>query len=159
MSVVRPLLEGEAPGANVGWFNVAHGIDVVAQAVYENEPCYYLGEFNLPSKSGKSKSRYQMLRVVRDDRLVTAYVYLGPARKFDAAQFQMIGGYTSNGRGYAVHTVAELRDGADELRSAPPPSVVASDMQGQFIEQIDQIARMRKGKSTYGSGGFIQRDY
>ena len=58
--------------------------------------------------------------VVRENRLGTAYIYLGPASKFKADQFQMIGGYMSNGRGYSDHTVAELQDGADILRNRPP---------------------------------------
>ena len=113
---VQPATAGEAPGDTVGWFNLRVGLDVTVRAVFRDEPCYYLGEFVLPSKSGKSKSRYQLLRIVRGDRLVTAYVYLGPATKFRADQFQMIGGVVENGRGQVFHTVAELQDGADEIR-------------------------------------------
>lgn len=135
---VQPLVDPEPPGATVGWFRVTHGIDVTTKAVFRDEPCWYLGEYNLPSKSGKSRSRYQLIRVVRNDRLETAWVYLGPARKF-GDQFQMIGGYMENGRGYAVHTVAELQDGADEIRGRDPRrEVEPTDLQGAFIQRAEQ---------------------
>lgn len=159
MAIVHAA-EAEAPRAEVGWFDLSRGLDVATRSVFDDEPCWYLGEFNLPSKSGKTRCRYQLLRVVRDDRLVTAYVYLGPASKYKADQFQMIGGYVQNGRGCAVHTVAELRDGADELRSRPPMSqqVEPSDLQGVWREFVDQRERKRKAQSTYGPKGFVQRD-
>ena len=106
----------EAPQGKVGWFKVGQALDAVTRSVTADEPCFYLGEMNLPSRSGKSRSRFQLLRVVRKDALVTAYVYLGPAAKFEADQFQMLGGIvTEDGRGHAVHTVGELQDGATEI--------------------------------------------
>ena len=76
----------EKPGAEVVHFRMTSALDTVTRAVVADEPCYVLAELNLPSQSGKSKSRFQVLRIVRDDRLVTAYVYLGPARTFKADQ-------------------------------------------------------------------------
>ena len=150
-NAVQAPAGSEAPAAEVGWFNVTRGIDVTTRLVCRDEPCFYLGEFILPSKSGKSKSRFQCLRIVRDDRLVTAYVYLGPASKFPADQFQMLGGVIhENGRGEAVHTVAELQDGADELRGravrrefAPLPM---QELFSRRVEQVKEVVKaVRKG--------------
>ena len=149
----------EAPGGGLGWFKVKQSVDTVTRAVVDSEPCFYLGEFNLPSRSGKSRSRFQLLRVVRNDTLVTAYVYLGPAGKFLADQFQMIGGtFTDDGRGQAVHTVAELQEGARELRSRPlRREIEPQDLQGAFRNHIEERGRRARHASTFGPGGHVAR--
>ena len=153
-NAVQAPAGSEAPAAEVGWFNVTRGIDVTTRLVCRDEPAFYLGEFILPSKSGKSKSRFQLIRIVRDDRLVTAYIYLGPAAKFPADQFQMLGGWVNeDGRGQAVHTVAELQDGADELRGrAVRREMAPVPLQDLFIRRADQkkevVNAIRKGSLT-----------
>lgn len=149
----------QQPGAEVGWFKAKTALDATTRAVLDNEPCFFLGEFDLPSKSGKSKSRYQLLRVVRQDRLVTAYVYLGPAASFSADQFTMVGGWFSeDGKGYAEHTVAEMQDGADELRTKPQRRELApSDLQGAFRNMTEEKGRRRKKQSSFGYQGQLVR--
>lgn len=144
-TILKPTMDTEEPGATVGWFNVTKGIDVTTKAVFRDEWCWYLGEFELPSRSGKSKSRYQLLRVIRADRLATAYIYLGPAKSFTADQFQMIGGIVENGRGQAFHTVAELQDGADVLRGRPQRRELEPlDMSGLFQRTVEQKKAVRQ---------------
>ena len=148
------LAVSEAPAASLWGFDAKKTLDAVTCAVRRNEPCFYLAEMNLPTKSGRGMSRFQMLRVVRKDALVTAYVYLGPARKFAADQFQMIGGVVRpNGRGEAYHTVAELQDGATELRNrAPLRNMEPQDLQTGFRDHLEEQERRRKHQSTYGHG-------
>ena len=146
---VQPAQQGDAPGATVGWFNLSGGLDVTVRAVFREEPCYYLGEFILPSKSGKSRSRYQLLRIVRADRLVTAYVYLGPAAKFLADEFQMLGGVVENGRGQVFHTVAELQDGADEIRGRKLlRELEPLPLQNLFMGMVEQKKAVRRAVRT-----------
>jgi hypothetical protein len=138
---------------------MAQAIDATTRAVLDDEPCFFLGEFNLLSRSGMSQSRYQILRIVRDDRLVTAHVYLGPAKKFEADQFTMLGGVVNaDGRGQAVHTVGELREGADRIRTTKPRREQApSDLTGAFKNYAEEKIRRRSHRSTFGSGVMMVR--
>ena len=114
---------------------------------------------NLPTKNGRLVGRYQLLRVVRGDAVVTAYVYLGLASKFKADQFQMIGGYVDDdGRGHCYHTVAELQEGASRLRGEPPRREQApSDLRGALLNMVEERGRRRTKQSTFGRGGVLIR--
>ena len=117
-----------------------------------------LAEMNLPSRSGRSLSRYQILRVVRGDHLETAYVYMGPARKVEADQLLIPGGQVGDGKGRAWHTVAELMEMADELRAKPVyREIEPSDLQGAFQNMVEEKKRMRNKKSSFGYGGQMTR--
>ena len=128
------------------------GISAVTNVVQDDELCFLLAEENRLSRSGKTMVRYQLLKVVRDDRLVTAYVYLGPAKKFPADQFYMVGGVIDeDGRGRAFHTVAELQDGAEELRGRKPMrEIEPSDLQTQFRNQVEETRLILRHQSTFG---------
>jgi hypothetical protein len=139
----------ERPGAEVVHFRMASALDTITRAVVADEPCYVLAELNLPSRSGKSKSRFQILRVVRNDRLVTAYVYMGPSGKFKADQ---------HGRGIAWHTVAELQEIADELRAQPlHREIEPSDLQTAFQNMVEEKKRRRRKQSSFGLAGQLVR--
>ena len=87
--------------------------------VSPDEPCFSLSEINLQSPGSRGWRRYQIIYVVRNDRLAEHRVDLGPARKFRASQFRIPGGVMSTvtGRGEILHTVAELQEIADHLRA------------------------------------------
>lgn len=149
----------EEQGEIIGFFSNKQAIEVRTRAVFDDEPCYLLAEVNRPSRSFKSKSRYQCLQVVRGDRLVTAFVYLGPAASFAQDQFQIPGGDMFEGRGRVWHTVAELRGIADEVRSTPPRrEQEPSDLQGAFRNMVEERSRRERHISTFGASGHIQRD-
>src|SRR5688572_697600 len=153
------VAQTEEAGDIIGFFTGGQHLEVRTRAVSEDEPCYYLDEFVRPSRSYKSKSRYQVLAVVRGDQLVTAWVYLGPAAAFAADQFQIPGGEIFEGRGKVWHTVAELREIADELRSRKPRrELEPSDLQTAFRNFVEERGRRRKHQSTFGVGGHVQRD-
>jgi hypothetical protein len=138
---------------------IPKAVDAVTTAVFADEPCFFLAEENRLSKSGKTMCRYQLLKVVRNDRLVTAYVYLGPASKFKADQFHMLGGWVDeHGKGVACHTVGELQAGAEELRNRPPRRELEPlPLQDMWREQIDQKARFAKRLTTSGPTGQLVR--
>ena len=145
------------PGDRPSWF--APSLIAVIRQVLPNEACYLLMERNLPSSNHRGKSRYQILRLVREDRLVSAYIHLGPASKFKADQFDMLGcGMTEGGKPIPVHTVAELQDGADELRGRPKQrELEPSNLAGAFRNMLEEKKRRKRHQSTFGSKGFIQR--
>lgn len=152
-------LLADAPAVDVGWFHATKAMDAVTQTVVDDEPCFYLAELCLPTQNGKGFKRYQILRIVRDDRLVTAYVLLGPARRFRADQFTMLGGVVDEGgRGHADHTVAEMQEWANELRSRPPRRELEPlDLQRAWQEAAEEKKRLRKRQSTYGLLGQVVR--
>ena len=139
--------------------DIPKAIEVVTNKVFDDEPCFWLSEENRLSKSGKTMCRYQLLKIVRNDRLVTAYIYLGPASKFTADQFNIMGGtIDEKGRGEAVHTVAELRSGADELRALPPRRELAPlPLQNRFRDRVEERVRQDRHQSTFGHQGQIVR--
>jgi len=148
----------ERPGAEVVHFRMASALDTVTRVVVADEPCYVLAELNLPSRSGRTKSRFQILRVVRDDRLVTAYVYMGPAGQFKADQLLIPGGQVEHGKGIAWHTVAELQEIADELRAQPMHrETEPSDMQAAFQNMVEEKKRRRSKQSSFGPVGQLVR--
>ena len=139
--------------------DMPRALEAVTNKVFDDEPCFSLREENRLSKSGKTMVRYQLLKIVREDRLVTAYIYLGPASKFTAGQFNMLGGVIDeNGKGEAVHTVAELRAGADELRALPPRRELAPlPLQNRFRDRVEERVRQDRHQSTFGHQGQIVR--
>jgi len=85
----------------------------------KDEPCLGLYEMNLQSAGSKGFHRYQILNVIRADKVAECRIDLGPAKKFKADQFRIPGGVIDpkTGKGEILHTVGELRDIADKLRS------------------------------------------
>ena len=152
----------EEAGEIIAWYTAPkQQIEVRVRTLSADEPCICLGEFIRPSLSGKSRVRYQMLRVVRGDRVVTAFVYLGPAKKFAADQFQIPGGEVDDrtGRGRVWHTVGELRDIAERIRSDPPRrEVEPSDLQVTWNGFTEEMGRIFQHRSTFGAGVHLQRD-
>jgi hypothetical protein len=149
----------EEQGEILGWFTGGQLMELRTRAVSEDEPCFHLAEFVRPSRSFKSKSRYQFLSVVRGDRLVTAQVYLGPAAAFAADQFQIPGGEIFEGRGKVWHTVGELREIADELRGRKPRRELEPlDLMGALQRHAEEVNRSARRISTFGAGVKLQRD-
>jgi hypothetical protein len=136
-----------------GLFENPQGLVVSTNRVFDDEPCFSLREENRLSKSGKSFCRYQILRVVRDDRLVTAVVYLGMAANYTADPFQVVSGVIDDdGKGEALYSVAEVRDVADEIRARPPRrEVKPQDLQGQYVAHVEETIRKQRHQSTFGS--------
>jgi hypothetical protein len=90
--------------------------------VLYDEPCYGLYELNLKSADQKSRRRFQVIVVVRDDKLAEFRKDLGLAKKFKVDQFRIPGGVLdeTTGRTDILHTVGELQDIADYLRTHRP---------------------------------------
>jgi len=86
--------------------------------VLPDEPCCSLSELNELSPDFKRLRRYQIIHVVRNDQIAEYRKDLGPARKFKAFPFQLIGGFQDGEtkKIYIEETVARMKDMADEMR-------------------------------------------
>ncbi len=86
--------------------------------VLNDEPCYGLYELNYQSPGSKGFHRYQIIQVLRGDRILEYRKDLGKAKKFKGVdQFRIPGGVkTPEGNVKIVHKVGELIDIAQELR-------------------------------------------
>jgi len=148
------------PEAGVVHFRMApaSGVNEITTVVTDDEPCFSLRETNKPTTNGQGRHRFQELRIVRRDALVTAYVDLGPSYMFRADPLFIPGGQVVNGRGEAWHTVAELREIAEEFRSRPVHrEVEPSDLQSAFHEMAEERKRRRTNQSTFGTLGQLVR--
>lgn len=89
--------------------------------VLDNEPCLALTETHIQSPGSKGFRRYQIIRVIRSDRVAEFRKDLGPAKKFKGVeQIAIPGGVIDGKKIYIEHTVAELKDIADTIRGRPP---------------------------------------
>ncbi len=93
-------------------------IDSITLVVSEDEPCLGLFEMNLQSPGSRGMHRYQILEVMRDDRVAQAWIDLGLAKDIKADQLRILGGDRdeTTGKFWIEHTVGELRDIADWRR-------------------------------------------
>ena len=153
------MTDSQAPGQNLPGLHAKAAFDAVTRYVTEDEPCYLLAELILLNARNMARHRYQMLKVVRGDALVTAYVDLGPAARYKADEVTIPGGYVGeNGKGYVFSTVGELREIADRLRSDPPRrEMEPTDLQGSYMEYLDQMERFRTRQSSFAATGQLVR--
>jgi hypothetical protein len=93
-------------------------IETATIAVSLDEPAFELKELNLQGPPAKGWRRYQLIRVVRSDRLATFKEDLGPAKDFTVDQFQIPAWVMDDitGRVEIFHTVGQLREIADTMR-------------------------------------------
>ena len=107
-----------------------------------DEPCLLLHEMNMQSPDSSGFRRYQFLDVVRKDERLRCRIDLGPAGNFKADQFQIPSGVKDEitGRWDIMHTVAELREMADQWRDRPPMSAQEepSDLIMGYYDQLEQ---------------------
>tara|TARA_R100000306_G_scaffold61100_1_gene62815 strand:- start:1312 stop:1752 length:441 start_codon:yes stop_codon:yes gene_type:complete len=93
-------------------------IETATIAISLDEPAFELKELNLQGPPAKGWRRYQLIRVVRSDRLATFKEDLGPAKDFTVDQFQIPAWVMDDitGRVEIFHTVGQLREIADTMR-------------------------------------------
>lgn len=95
-------------------------LETAVLTISRDEPAYSLREMNLPAPDSKSVRRYQIVRVVRRDKLVTWQHDLGEASQFDELQFIIPGGVVEEGKPRVWETVGSLLDMAEQLRQDKP---------------------------------------
>lgn len=130
-------------------------------AVSMDEPCFVLKELHEQSPGSRGWRRYQIIKVMRADRVAEFRRDLGPARRFKVEQFCIPGGVVDEaGRIEIVCTVGELYDAAELLRSDKyrrPDPQQTPDLVGEYREQPERRRLWRKRRSMSGPLVRIQR--
>lgn len=85
----------------------------------EDEPCFNLAEVNLMSPKDGKWHRYQIVVVIRNDKLAEYRKDMGLVKKFKAHQFRVMGGVIDNNKIDILETVGTLRQEADQMREFP----------------------------------------
>jgi len=126
--------------------------------IRKDEPAWSLKELNLPPADFGPPHRYQIVKVVRNDRLVEHRTDMGPASAFGITkQLNIIGGTVDErGRGHVWETVASLLDYADSLRGKKfdwdeIPAMSAQDYLTSYEDEKDKQQRNLVGRKTTGS--------
>lgn len=119
-------------------------------AVRMDEPCFGLSEVNLQAPGSRGWRRFQVLQVVRGDRLAECRLDLGPAKGFKVEQFRIPGGVVdeTTGRAEILHTVGELRDIAEYLRSGRGyrPEVQPSNLIQGYHDEMEKRRLRARGR-------------
>ena len=92
-----------------------------ATDISDDDPCLGLYELNFKSPDQRSRHRYQIIMVVRNDKPAEYRIDLGLASKFkNIDQFRIPGGVVDdNGQIFIEETVGRLKDIANKMRRKP----------------------------------------
>lgn len=156
-------MSGQIKPDNLGIYQAPAGLPgafcAITQSVFEDEACLFLSERNLRSEDGKGKYRYQVLRVIRNDRPANAYICLGPSSDFQTDELDIPGAIAEDdGKYLLIHTVAELREIAEYLRMEPVGlRQEAPPMQQMWLDQVEEKEKFKDRVSTFGHGGQLVR--
>lgn len=124
--------------------------------VLADEPCCSLSELNEMAPDFHSLRRYQILHVVRGDRLAEYRTDLGLASDFRALPFQIVGGFMDGktGRIYIEETVSRMKDMADQMRNRDESdrSIPVTDLIQGYADTKEQQAKAHLGKVLYSIG-------
>ena len=130
--------------------------------ISEDEPAFGLAEVNRNAPDSRGFHRYQVIQVVRRDRLVLWQRDMGLVADIekttvDSRQINLIGGQTfPDGRLEAYETVGTLLDMADALRAgyskfADVPDVISEDWASLYHDEADR-RRLKKAGRMYSIG-------
>lgn len=137
------------------------GLIPATHAVKMEEPCFLLTEQNLQRPDSRGWRRYQIMYVVRNDRLAEFRKDLGPARSFSTEVFRILGGVRDEqtGRIHILHTVGELVDIAEFFRAGlhHPPQIEPSDLIGGYHRHQEERRRRVRQQRQFGQHARIQR--
>ena len=116
--------------------------------VQRNEPDYALAEGNLQPPDSSGWRRYQIIYVIRNDKLAEYREDLGPRENFTAEAFRIPGGVwdSDTRRLEIVHSVAELKDIAENVRLGPKvvPEIQPRDIIGEHDLLQEQKRQLMK---------------
>ena len=124
-------------------------------AISLDEPAFLLIEEHLQSPGAKGFHRYQVITVVRNDELVEWHHDMGVATKFkNIDQFRIPGGVQDpqTKKLYIEHTVGELREIADMLRTRPQMSrqLPHTDLIAMYQIYMEQQAELARNRMVFG---------
>ena len=118
--------------------------------VHLDEPAFNLTEVNLQAPDNSGWHRYQIISVVRGERMAEYREDLGPQENFAADSFRIPGGVwdASTRRMEVLHSVGELREIAEYVRLGPTvrPDIQARDLVGEYHDHMDRLVTVSKEK-------------
>ena len=121
-----------------------------AVEVHLDEPAFNLTEVNLQAPDNSGWRRYQIISVVRGERMAEYREDLGPKKDFTADAFRIPGGVwdAATRRMEVLHSVGELREIAEFVRLGPTvrPEIQPRDLVGEYHEHLDRLVTISKEK-------------
>lgn len=135
-------------------------------SVSMDEPAFNLSEVNLLTpetvRGSTDWHRYQVILVMRGDKLAEFQRDLGPRGKFSVGEFRIPGGLThTNGKIEIVHTVGELVDIADTLRMDSDgwqtDTLPSYDFFATYYNTLEEGKHREVRRTTTGPMATIQR--
>ena len=116
--------------------------------VHLDEPAFNLTEVNLQAPDNSGWRRYQIIFVVRGERMAEYREDLGPKESFTADSFRIPGGVwdASTRRMEVLHSVGELREIAEYVRLGPTvrPEIKPRDLVGEYQDHMDRLVTVYK---------------
>ena len=132
-------------------------IKPVTEAIHENEKAWSLREQNMVRPPTHQVHRWQIITVVRNDKLAEWWNDLGPAAEFRAPGIEIPALFE--------HSVAELRDiateyrlGDDYWRKRTAELSAESTLVKDWLEQMEEDWRVIRNQSSFGPGVSKQRN-
>ena len=111
--------------------------------VHLDEPAFNLVEMNLQAPDSSGWRRYQIISVVRGQRLAEYREDLGAAKDFTADAFRIPGGVwdAATRRMEVLHSVGELREVAEAIRLGPTvrPEITPRDLVSEYHDHVDRL--------------------
>ena len=126
----------------------------------KDEPCFNLSELNqLSPPPDQALHRFQIILVVRNDRLAEYRQDLGPTSKYTRPEFRIPGGVeVGHGRVEILHTVAELQEVADHLRNMRFEfPFVPTDLATEYRKFVERSPALVAHRTTFGPAGKVLR--
>ena len=118
--------------------------------VHLDEPAFNLVELDLQAPDNSGWRRYQIISVVRGERLAEYREDLGPAKDFSADAFRIPGGVwdAATRRMEVLHSVGELREVAEVVRLGPTvrPEIQPRDLVAEYHDHVDKFVTAAKEK-------------
>ena len=116
--------------------------------VHLDEPAFNLVEMNLQAPDSSGWRRYQIISVVRGQRLAEYREDLGAAKDFTADAFRIPGGVwdAATRRMEVLHSVGELREVAEAIRLGPTvrPEITPRDLVSEYHDHVDRLVTIAK---------------
>ena len=116
--------------------------------VHLDEPAFNLVEMNLQAPDSSGWRRYQIISVVRGQRLAEYREDLGAAKDFTADAFRIPGGVweAATRRMEVLHSVGELREVAEAIRLGPTvrPEITPRDLVSEYHDHVDRLVTTAK---------------
>lgn len=133
-------------------------LTLVATEIRDNEPCVELGEVErVSAQPGGGTRRFQIVRVVRNDRIYEHVTDMGPAKDFKTEIFIIPGAVgTTNGHTEVLETVGHVRGLANEYRAKFDKPMKRTYDPTDFVKAFEEIATRRRqallGQKVFAAG-------